>query len=192
MKIQTNAMFWIGNNALGWLQILRFGSDWNDVFWYLIVPSVCPAPSSCRPMEPSVPTEPLSWSSSRHFSCWSSTWDNTSWGPGGAAAVAASRTPLTWPVFTMVEFMVEFMVVYKVEVEGGGAAVVPVSLTRSFSVWVGFHPSLLIQVSQNEAGDNIWLFDLEIPRREFCQPTPLKIRIFFTRWDRDSATGMSR
>ena len=60
--------------------------------------------------------------------------------------MAASRTPLTWPVFTMVEFMVDFMVEfkvefmvefkveYKVEVEGGEAAVVPVSLTRSFSV----------------------------------------------------------
>ena len=52
--------------------------------------------------------------------------------------MAASRTPLTWPVFTMVEFKVEFMVeykvVYKVEVEGGGAAVVPVSLTGRLSV----------------------------------------------------------
>ena len=50
--------------------------------------------------------------------------------------MAVSRTPLTWPGFILLELelVVVFKVVFKLVVEGGGADVVPVSLTGRLSI----------------------------------------------------------
>ena len=168
-------MLWNRNNALGWR--LRLGSTkWFESLISDSPLSVSPAPSSCRPMEPSVPTEPLSWSLTRHSSCWSSTWDNTSWGRGPVAAATLSQTPQT-----CLEEEVE-------EVERGEVAVVPVSLTGRLSIKFNFNPPS--RVNPEYTLDCLILKALA---GTFCPPPRilLKIRIAIaTR--RDKGTEMSR
>ena len=48
--------------------------------------------------------------------------------------MAVSQTLLTWPLFMVLELLEVFQEVFQVEVEGGGADVVPVSLTGRLSI----------------------------------------------------------
>ena len=141
--------------------------------WYLTLLSVWPAPSSSRAMGSSVPTEPPSWSLSRRSSCWSSTWDNTSWEAGPTPAVPV-RTRQTCRLFILLGVVEEGF-----KVGGGGSEVdvVPVSLTGRLSMSItDFNPPCWSKSTRAYPEYSFHCLILKVLAGNFCPQALLEIR----------------